>query len=105
MSSISSPNLTKTSGGSGNGIFTRVGNYELGRTLGEGTFAKVKFAKNIVTGESVAIKIIKKDKLLKHKMVEQVRVLETWSEISPFLFFLSVIFVSHSVIFLRYSMI
>jgi serine/threonine protein kinase len=37
---------------------TRVGKYELGDTLGEGTFAKVKIAKNKETGESVAIKVI-----------------------------------------------
>lgn len=51
---------------------TRVGKYELGRTLGEGSFAKVKFAKNVVTGQHVAIKIIDKDKLLQHKMIAQV---------------------------------
>ncbi|URD96184.1 BTB POZ domain-containing protein [Musa troglodytarum] len=50
---------------------TRVGKYELGRTLGEGTFAKVKFAKNLETGENVAIKIFDKDKILRHKMVGQ----------------------------------
>ena len=50
----------------------RVGKYELGKTLGEGTFAKVKVAKNVETGESVAIKILDKDKILKHKMVQQV---------------------------------
>lgn len=53
-------------------VRTRVGKYELGRTLGEGTFAKVKFAKNLETGESVAIKVLDKEKILKHKMVEQV---------------------------------
>ena len=51
---------------------TRVGKYELGRTLGEGTFAKVKFARNVATGESVAIKILDKEKVLKHKMFSQV---------------------------------
>lgn len=50
----------------------RVGKYEVGRTLGEGTFAKVKFAVNTETGESVAMKILDKEKILKHKMVEQV---------------------------------
>ncbi|KAG6474524.1 hypothetical protein ZIOFF_068461 [Zingiber officinale] len=48
-----------------------VGKYELGRTIGEGTFAKVRFAKNIETGEPVAIKIFDKEKVLKHKLVEQ----------------------------------
>lgn len=35
----------------------RVGKYELGRTLGEGTFGKVKFAVNTETREMVAIKV------------------------------------------------
>ncbi|PKI32492.1 hypothetical protein CRG98_047116 [Punica granatum] len=52
---------------------TRVGKYELGRTLGEGTFAKVKLARNAETGESVAIKILEKDKILKHKMIAQIK--------------------------------
>lgn len=52
---------------------TRVGKYELGKTLGEGNFAKVKFAKNIETGDFVAIKILNRDHLLQHKMVEQIK--------------------------------
>ncbi|XWS16010.1 hypothetical protein CRYUN_Cryun34aG0050000 [Craigia yunnanensis] len=52
---------------------TRVGKYELGRTLGEGTFAKVKFARNIETQENVAIKILDKEKVLKHKMIGQIK--------------------------------
>ncbi|XP_051125801.1 CBL-interacting protein kinase 23-like [Andrographis paniculata] len=65
-----------TGGGRGSGDVsgrTRVGRYELGRTLGEGTFAKVKFAKNMDTGENVAIKIMDKEKVLKHKMVGQIK--------------------------------
>ncbi|CAK7345320.1 unnamed protein product [Dovyalis caffra] len=58
-------------GGGGSGSRTRVGRYELGRTLGEGTFAKVKFARNIETKENVAIKILDKEKVLKHKMIGQ----------------------------------
>lgn len=49
-----------------------VGKYEVGRTIGEGTFAKVKFAKNTENGEPVALKILDKEKVLKHKMAEQV---------------------------------
>lgn len=60
---------------SSNGGRTRVGRYELGRTLGEGNFAKVKFARNVVTGENVAIKILDKEKVLKHKMIGQVSIL------------------------------
>ncbi|KAL2478616.1 CBL-interacting serine/threonine-protein kinase 9 [Forsythia ovata] len=55
------------------GTRTRVGKYELGRTLGEGSFAKVKFARNTETGDSVAIKIIDRDCVLHHKMVEQIK--------------------------------
>ncbi|RWR74816.1 CBL-interacting protein kinase 18 [Cinnamomum micranthum f. kanehirae] len=50
----------------------RVGKYEVGRTIGEGTFAKVKFARNSETGEPVALKILDREKVLKHKMVEQI---------------------------------
>ncbi|CAK9865938.1 unnamed protein product [Sphagnum jensenii] len=50
-----------------------IGKYEIGKTLGEGTFAKVKYAKHVDTGASVAIKIIDKEKILKHKMVEQIK--------------------------------
>ncbi|KAI3870434.1 hypothetical protein MKX03_012713 [Papaver bracteatum] len=58
---------------SGAKVKRKVGIYELGRTIGEGTFAKVKFAKNSETGEPVAIKILDKEKVLKHKMSEQIR--------------------------------
>eukprot|EP00249_Psilotum_nudum_P016127 c25670_g2_i1 orf=524-1846(+) len=54
-------------------VRTRVGKYELGRVLGEGTFAKVKLAKNLETGHSVAIKIFDKEKILKDKMAEQIK--------------------------------
>lgn len=52
---------------------TRVGKYELGKTLGEGTFAKVKFAKNVDTGDVVAVKILNRDHVLRHEMVEQIK--------------------------------
>lgn len=51
----------------------RVGKYELGRTIGEGTFAKVRFAKDTESGDPVAIKILDKAKVHKHGLVEQVR--------------------------------
>ncbi|KAK1311928.1 CBL-interacting protein kinase 24 [Acorus calamus] len=51
----------------------KVGKYEVGRTIGEGTFAKVKFAQNMDTGESVAMKILAKSSILKHKMVNQIK--------------------------------
>jgi serine/threonine protein kinase len=52
----------------------RVGKYELGRTIGEGTFAKVRFAKNTETMEPVAIKILEKEKVQKLRLVEQVSI-------------------------------
>lgn len=54
-------------------LHTRVGKFELGRTIGEGSFAKVKFARNVETGEKVAIKVVDKEKILKHQMVEQIK--------------------------------
>ncbi|OAY81412.1 CBL-interacting protein kinase 23 [Ananas comosus] len=57
----------------GGGGRVRVGKYELGRTLGEGTFAKVKFARNVETEENVAIKILDKEKILRHKMIAQIK--------------------------------
>ena len=35
----------------------KVGKYQIGKTLGEGTFGKVKFAINTETQEQVAIKV------------------------------------------------
>ena len=39
------------------------GNYIIGKTLGEGTFGKVKLGIHKITGENVAIKILEKDKI------------------------------------------
>lgn len=55
-------------------VTKKVGKYEIGRTVGEGTFAKVKFAKNTETGEAVAVKVLAKSTILKHKMVDQLYV-------------------------------
>ena len=75
--SRSTPSRSTPSGSSSSSSIsrTRVGKYELGRTLGEGTFAKVKFARNVDKGESVAIKVIDKEKVLKNKMIAQVLLL------------------------------
>ncbi|KAH6756607.1 hypothetical protein C2S51_038906 [Perilla frutescens var. frutescens] len=50
---------------------TRVGKYQLGKTLGQGSFAKVKFATNIQTGDRVAIKIIQRQHVLHHRMIKR----------------------------------
>ncbi|KAA8543673.1 hypothetical protein F0562_021581 [Nyssa sinensis] len=47
--------------------------YELGRLLGQGTFAKVYYGRNLKTGQSVAIKVIDKEKVLKVGLIEQVK--------------------------------
>ncbi|XP_031394603.1 CBL-interacting serine/threonine-protein kinase 9-like isoform X1 [Punica granatum] len=52
---------------------TRVGKYELGKTVGEGSFAKVKIAKNLESGDVFAIKILDLNHVLRHKMVEQIK--------------------------------
>ena len=50
-----------------------VGKYELYRTLGEGSFGKVKYAVNIETKEAVAIKILDKEKIQKNNMGAQIK--------------------------------
>ena len=41
----------------------RVGNYIIGKTLGEGSFSKVKLGTHLITNERVALKIIEKAKI------------------------------------------
>ncbi|XP_039780203.1 CBL-interacting protein kinase 9-like isoform X2 [Panicum virgatum] len=52
---------------------TRVGPYELGKTIGEGSFAKVKHARDSRTGAVCAIKVLDRNHVLRHKMVEQIK--------------------------------
>nr|UFP37821.1 CIPK6 [Lonicera japonica] len=47
--------------------------YEVGRLLGQGTFAKVHYGRSLITGQSVAIKIIQKEKLMKVGLVNQIK--------------------------------
>lgn len=49
------------------------GKYELGRFLGHGTFAKVYHARNLATGNSVAMKVVGKEKVIRVGMMEQVK--------------------------------
>jgi 5'-AMP-activated protein kinase catalytic alpha subunit len=51
----------------------KIGKFEIGKTLGEGTFGRVKEAVNTITGEVVAIKILDKDKITKQQMGLQVK--------------------------------
>jgi serine/threonine protein kinase len=50
----------------------RVGRYEVGRTIGQGTFAKVKFAVDADTGAAVAMKVLDKETIFTHRMLHQV---------------------------------
>ncbi|OEL34646.1 CBL-interacting protein kinase 28 [Dichanthelium oligosanthes] len=47
--------------------------YEIGRLLGQGTFAKVYYARNLATGQTVAIKMINKDKIVKTGLMDQIK--------------------------------
>lgn len=47
--------------------------YELGRMLGKGTFAKVYHARNLRSSQSVAIKVIDKEKVLKVGLIDQIK--------------------------------
>ena len=46
--------------------------YFLGRSLGQGTFGKVRLGTHLITGEKVAIKILEKDKIKDQSDVERV---------------------------------
>ncbi|MCD7446210.1 CBL-interacting serine/threonine-protein kinase 20 [Datura stramonium] len=47
--------------------------YEIGKLLGQGTFAKVYRARNLKTGQSVAIKVIDKEKVMKVGLIDQTK--------------------------------
>ncbi|CAN8253171.1 unnamed protein product [Cochlearia groenlandica] len=47
--------------------------YEVGRLLGQGTFAKVYFGRSVDTNQSVAIKMIDKEKVMKVGLMEQIK--------------------------------
>ncbi|ESQ55521.1 hypothetical protein EUTSA_v10025024mg [Eutrema salsugineum] len=50
-----------------------LGRYEMGKLLGHGTFAKVYLARNVKSGESVAIKVIDKEKVLKGGLIAHIK--------------------------------
>jgi 5'-AMP-activated protein kinase catalytic alpha subunit len=45
----------------------------LGKTIGEGTFGKVKVGTHVLTEEKVAIKILEKDRIIEVADVERVQ--------------------------------
>ena len=50
----------------------RLGKYELGKTLGEGNFGKVKYATNVETGQPYAVKILEKKRIVELNITDQV---------------------------------
>ncbi|XP_015933654.1 CBL-interacting serine/threonine-protein kinase 21 isoform X1 [Arachis duranensis] len=55
------------------GFEKHIGKYRLGRTIGEGTFSKVKLAVNGDNGEKVAIKVIDKHMVMENNLKNQVK--------------------------------
>ena len=51
---------------------TRLGQYDIVRTLGEGSFGKVKLAVHKVSGQKVALKIISRQKLVTRDMAGRI---------------------------------
>jgi len=49
-----------------------LGHYILGKTIGEGTFGKVKVGTHVPTGEKVAVKILEKDRVVDTSDIERV---------------------------------
>lgn len=47
--------------------------YDVGRLLGQGSFAKVYYGRNLKTGQGVAIKVIDKEKVLKIGLMNQTK--------------------------------
>lgn len=46
-------------------------NYRIGKTLGHGSFGKVKIAEHLLTGHKVAIKILNRRKMRSPEMEEK----------------------------------
>ncbi|KAF7030800.1 hypothetical protein CFC21_042260 [Triticum aestivum] len=71
-SSSSSAAAAAKQGGTGSrGLL--MGRYELGRVLGKGTFAKVYHARHVQTGESVAIKVLDREKAVRSGLVSHIK--------------------------------
>ncbi|WOL18391.1 CBL-interacting protein kinase 1-like [Canna indica] len=50
-----------------------LGKYELGRTLGEGNFGKVKYAEHVETGQAFAVKILDRSRVQSLKITDQIK--------------------------------
>lgn len=67
------PNAPASCSSSSSKSVRRVGKYQLGRTLGQGTFGKVKVGIDTETGRHVAIKMMDKAKIRASNMGEQIK--------------------------------
>lgn len=74
MDSTSKSNAaTSSQKDANNGQTLLLGRYEVGKLLGHGTFAKVYHARNVKSGDSVAIKVIDKEKILKSGLIAHIK--------------------------------
>ena len=51
----------------------KIGDFSIGKTIGEGTFGKVKAGIHLPTGEKVAIKILEKKKIISNIDLQRVQ--------------------------------
>ncbi|KAB2078933.1 hypothetical protein ES319_A06G196400v1 [Gossypium barbadense] len=65
--------VEKKNNNNNNERILRLGNYELGRTLGQGNFAKVKLAKHLHSSLPFAVKILDKSNLIQLKIADQIK--------------------------------
>ena len=65
-------------GGRGGGVESILPNYKLGRTLGIGSFGRVKIAEHSLTGHKVAIKILNRRKIKNMEMEEKGTLYMLW---------------------------
>lgn len=64
-------NMDGSSNRGSSGVDTVLPNYKLGKTLGIGSFGKVKIAEHALTGHKVAIKILNRRKIKNMEMEEK----------------------------------
>lgn len=69
----SSASSSSSSSGSSRPPVRKVGKYLLGKTLGQGTFGKVKYATDSESGRAVAIKMMDKAKIRANNMGDQIK--------------------------------
>ncbi|XP_071702982.1 CBL-interacting serine/threonine-protein kinase 1-like [Rutidosis leptorrhynchoides] len=55
------------------GMQLQLGKYEIGKTLGEGNFGKVKYAKDVQTGHPFAVKILEKTRIKNLNFSDQIK--------------------------------